>query len=39
MIAIMVADFPYDSNPLLRIDPSDPFVEAPQVNGHKVLDA
>ena len=36
IIATIAADFPDEPNPLLRLDPSDPFVERPVkvVNGH-----
>ena len=38
-IAMLRNDFPRERNPMLRIDPSDPFVEKPPghtMNGHKV---
>ena len=37
MIATLRSDFPHERNPMLRIDPSDPFVEKPTMNGHKVF--
>jgi hypothetical protein len=38
MIATLRSDYPGEANPMLRIDPSDPYVEKPYMNGHK-LDA
>jgi hypothetical protein len=35
-ITMLRNDFPHEANPMLRIDPSDPFVEKPYMNGHKV---
>ena len=38
-IATLKSDFPHDQNPMLRIDPSDPFVEqtqlTPIMNGRR----
>jgi hypothetical protein len=39
IIAMLRSDFPDEPNPMLRIDPSDPYVEQPRLNGHKVFDA
>jgi hypothetical protein len=38
-IATLKSDFPHEANPMLRIDPSDPFVEKPYMNGHRVFNA
>jgi hypothetical protein len=41
-VAMLRSDFAHEQNPMLRIDPSDRYVEQPvatTMNGHKVFDA